>query len=118
MPEEGLLLVGDGGKILAEFNGRQPRLIPKAKMQAFRPPPQSLPRPLGELDQWVRACRGLSASDASFERVAAISETILLGNIALRVDKKLRWDAAAGRFPNAPEADALMTRSYREGWAL
>ena len=118
MPEEGLLLVGDTGKILAEFNGRRPRLIPKAKMQAFRPPPQTLPRPIDELDQWVRACRGLGASDASFEHVAAISETILLGNIALRVDKKLRWDAASGRFPNAPEADALMTRSYREGWAL
>lgn len=118
MPEEGLLLVGDGGTILAEFNGRRPRLIPKARMQAFRPPPRTLPRPIGELDQWLRACRGLGASDASFEGVAAISETILLGNIALRVDKKLRWDAASGRFANAPEADALMTRTYREGWAL
>ncbi len=118
MPEEGLLLVGDGGKILAEFNGRNPRLVPKAKMQAFRRPPQTLPRPIGELDQWVRACRGLGASDASFERVAAISETILLGNVALRVDKKLRWDAASARFIGAPEADALTTRTYREGWAL
>ena len=118
MPEEGLLLVGDAGTILAEFNGRNPRLVPKAKMQAFRRPPQTLPRPIGELDQWVRACRGLGASDASFERVAAISETILLGNVALRVDKKLRWDAASARFIGAPEADALTTRTYREGWAL
>ncbi len=118
MPEEGLLLVGDGGKILAEFNGRNPRLIPKQRMQAFRPPPQTLPRPIGELDQWLRACRGLGPSDASFERVAAISETILLGTIALRVDKKLRWDPASRRFPNAPEADALTTRAYRDGWAL
>jgi predicted dehydrogenase len=118
MPEEGLLLVGDGGKILAEFNGRAPRLIPKARMQAFRRPPQSLPRPMAELDQWVRACRGLGASEASFERVAAITETILLGTIAVRVDKKLRWDAASGRFLNAPEADALMSRTYRDGWKL
>ncbi len=118
LPEEGLLLVGDSGKILAEFNGRRPRLIPRARMQAFRPPPPSLARPIGELDQWVRACRGQGASDASFERVAAITETILLGTIALRVEKKLRWDGAAGRFLNAPEADALTTRVYREGWAL
>ncbi len=119
MPDEGLLFVGDAGKILAGFSGRGPRLVPKAKMQAFQPPPQTLPRPAEELEQWVRACRGTALSDASFENVAGITETILLGTIAVRVEKKLRWDAANARFVDAPEADALMTRAeYREGWKL
>ena len=118
MPEEGLLFVGDSGKILAGFTGESPRLVPKARMQAFQPPPQTLPRPAEELEQWARACRGTAPSDASFENVAAVSETILLGTIAVRVDKKLRWDAASARFVDAPEADALMTRTVREGWAL
>ena len=118
MPEEGLLFVGDSGKILAGFTGESPRLVPKARMQAFQPPPPTLPRPAEELEQWVRACRGTAPSDASFENVAAVSETILLGTIAVRVDKKLRWDAASARFVDAPEADALMTRTVREGWAL
>ena len=51
MPQEGLLLVGEHGKILAEFTGANPRLIPRAKMEAFEPPPPTLPRPIGELDQ-------------------------------------------------------------------
>jgi hypothetical protein len=119
MPEEGLLFVGTEGKILAGFTAESPRLVPKAKMQAFAPPPQTLPRPAEELEQWIRACRGTAPSDASFENVAAISETILLGTIAVRVDKKLRWDASNIRFIDAPEADALMARSeYREGWKL
>jgi hypothetical protein len=119
MPEEGLLFVGREGKILAGFHGERPRLVPKARMQAFAPPAQTLPRPAEELEQWIRACRGTAASDASFENVAAISETILLGTIAVRVDRKLRWDAANVRFVDAPEADALLTRSeYREGWKL
>jgi hypothetical protein len=119
MPEEGLLFVGDQGKILAGFTAEEPRLVPKARMQAFAPPPQTLPRPAEELDQWIRACRGTAPSDASFENVAPIAETILLGNIALRIDKKLRWDAANVRFVDAPEADALMNRpEYREGWKL
>jgi len=118
MPEEGLLFVGDGGKILAEFNGRSPRLIPKSRMARFQPPPPTLPRPTEELSQWVRACRGTSPSDARFESVYPMSEAILLGTIALRVDKKLRWDAAGARFVDAPEADALMLREYREGWKL
>jgi len=118
MPEEGLLFVGDTGKILAEFNGEKPRLIPKARMKQFRPPAPTLPRPAEELEQWIRACRGGPASDASFASVAPFAEAILLGTIALRVDGRLRWDAAAGRFDSAP-ANALMTRAaYREGWRL
>ena len=45
MPAEGLLLVGERGKILAGFCGDGPRLIPKARMRDFRPPAASLPRP-------------------------------------------------------------------------
>ncbi len=118
MPAEGLLFVGEQGKILAGFQGESPRLLPKSRMARFTPPSRTLARPLEELEQWVRACRGIAPSDASFTSVAAISETILIGTIALRVEKKLRWDAVSGRFPDAPEAGALMTRRYRPGWEL
>jgi len=118
MPEEGLLFVGDEGKILADFSGRNPRLLPKARMARFQAPPKTLPRPADELEQWIRACRGTAPSDASFDKVAAISETILLGTIAVRADRKLRWNAASARFEGAPDADALMTREYRDGWKL
>ena len=118
MPEEGLLFVGDEGKILGGFNGQAPRLIPKARMSRFQPPSPTRPRPDDELTQWIRACRGGSPSDARFESVYPMSEAILLGTIALRVDQKLRWDAARARFVDAPGADALMLREYREGWKL
>ena len=118
MPAEGMLFVGDDGKILAGFTGQKPRLIPKKKMDMFKAPPETLPRPAEELDQWVRACRGEAPSDASFPNVEPFAETILLGNIALRVPKKLHWDAEKGRFADAPEADGLTTREYRKGWEL
>lgn len=118
MPEEGLLFVGERGKILCGFQGQEPRLVPRRRMAAFQPPQRTLPRPLDELSQWVRACRGGVESEASFANVASISETILTGNIALRVEQKLRWDASSGRFLEAPEANALMTRPYRPGWEL
>lgn len=118
MPEEGLLFVGDEGKILAGFSGRGPRLIPRAAMDRFEPPPETLPRPAEELEQWVQACLGGPSSDASFEKVYPFAEAILMGNVALRVPGKLRWDAAATRFIDAPDADALMSREYREGWEL
>jgi hypothetical protein len=116
---EGLLLVGDKGKLLCDFMGDNPRLIPRSMMDAFKAPPETLPRPIGELDQWIRACRDGRASDASFENVYAFAETISLGNVALRINKKLYWDSANMQFTNSPEANKLLRRSeYRKGWEL
>ncbi|HNR98344.1 MAG TPA: Gfo/Idh/MocA family oxidoreductase [Planctomycetota bacterium] len=118
LPAEGMMFVGDEGKLLAEFMGDNPRLIPSRKMRAFAKPPATLARPLPEVDQWIKACRGGPATEASFERAWPWSQTILLGNIALRVDKKLAWDAAARRFTNSEAANRLLARSYRPGWEL
>lgn len=118
MPAEGLLFVGDHGKILAGFTGNSPKLIPRRRMEEFQAPPKALPRPAGELDQFIRACRGEAKSDANFESVYPMAETILLGTIAVRVDKKLKWDTEKGEFINSAEANALCRRENRPGWEL
>lgn len=118
MPSEGMLFVGDEGKILAGFTGDNPRLIPEKRMKEFQPPPQTLPRPKEEFEQFVLACRGEAKSDANFERVYPMAETILLGTIALRVEKKLKWDTEKGEFLNSAEANALRVRDNRPGWEL
>jgi predicted dehydrogenase len=116
--EEGLLFVGDNGKILADFMGGQPRLIPKARVRDFKEPPKTLPRPIGELEQFVRACRGGQEADASFEKAYPYAETILLGTIALRVSKRLHWDAAKFELKNSQQANELKLRKNRSGWEL
>jgi predicted dehydrogenase len=118
MPAEGLLFVGDHGKLLADFTGGNPRLIPKARMREFKPPPATLPRPVDELDQFVRACRGGRLADANFESAYPFAETILLGTIAVRVTQKLRWDTVKARFTNSAEANALAVRANRTGWEV
>ncbi len=118
MPGEGMLLIGERGRILADFFGGQPRLIPKSRMRDFRPPATTWSPPVNELEQFVRACRSETPAAASFPSAYAFSETILLGNIALRVDKKLRWDAAKMEFTNSPEANRLRSRTNRPGWEV
>jgi predicted dehydrogenase len=118
MPDEGMLFVGDNGRILAGFTGGEPRLIPKARMASFKQPPQTLPRPIGELEQFLRACRGGQSSDASFEKAFPFAETILLGTIAVRVNKKLRWNTEKGEFTNSQQANKLATRENRKGWEI
>ena len=87
-------------------------------MRDFRPPPARLPRPISELDQFVRACRGEAPAAACFEKAYPFAETILLGTIAVRVDKKLRWDAAKMEFTNSAEANRLRSRKNRPGWEV
>src|SRR5256885_8287255 len=40
--DEGLLFIGDHGKIFCGFNGENPRLISEEKMRSFVPPPKAL----------------------------------------------------------------------------
>jgi hypothetical protein len=41
-----------------------------------------------------------------------------LGNIALRLGRKLNWDPVAERFVNDDEANRLISKPMRGGWHL
>jgi hypothetical protein len=43
---------------------------------------------------------------------------VLLGNLAVRLNKKVEWDAKALKATNAPEADSLIRTEFRKGWSL
>jgi hypothetical protein len=42
----------------------------------------------------------------------------MLGNIAIRTQQKLYWDAENLRFTNSDAANRLINPPYRNGWAL
>jgi predicted dehydrogenase len=116
---EGMLWVGDRGKILCDFRGNEPRLIPKRRHQAFE---GTVPVPEADLtggeDEWVNAIRRGTKSRGSFEQIAPLAEAVALAGIALRVPhKRLLWDAQAMRFTNSDAATLLVRRGqYRDGW--
>ena len=45
-------------------------------------------------------------------------EQMILGLVAYRVGQRIEYDGAAGRVTNSPEANALLSRKYRDGWTL
>ena len=49
---------------------------------------------------------------------ATILRTPLLGNIAMRLGKKLAWDGPNQRFTNDEDANQYLQREYRDGWKL
>jgi hypothetical protein len=55
---------------------------------------------------------------SNFDYAGLLTETILLGNVAMRVGKKLEWDGPNLRATNCPEAAPYIKTEYRRGWSL
>jgi hypothetical protein len=46
-----------------------------------------------------------------------MTEAILLGTVAIRVpDTLLQWDSQKFNFPNFPDANKFLSRTYRKRW--
>ena len=117
--DEGLLFIGDRGKILCDFNGGHPKLIPQTKMDAYKQPPKTLPRSPGNEREWLDACRGGKGKPGgSFEFSGLVTETLLLGNVASRTGERLHWDRAGLMVTNSPAAQKLVKPDRRKGWEL
>jgi len=113
---EGLLLFGDHGTLMCGFEGQHPHLIPESRMKTFVPPPKTLPRSPGHYQEWIAAAKGGEPAAANFEFEAPIAEALMLGNISLRVDERLRWDSAGLKITNSSSAQALTNPPYRGDW--
>jgi hypothetical protein len=119
LADEGMLFIGDKGKILCDFRATRPRLIPKSRQRAFDGSivAREIDRTTPE-DEWVNAIKQGSKSKGSFEEVSALAEAVTLACIALRVPyKRLLWDAQAMAFTNSAEANRFVRREvYRAAW--
>jgi predicted dehydrogenase len=123
MPESGTIFVGDKGKMWCETYSESPRLIPEAAMAAFVRPPKTLPRVPegrpGHEKNWLDAIRQKSKAVSNFDYAGPFTESVLLGNVALRYPgTRLFWDAPNMKISNLPEADQFLRHQYRNGWSL
>jgi predicted dehydrogenase len=116
--ENGVLFVGERGFITAGGWSGMPRLLPMELHRGYVRPPKTVPRVPGHHADWLRACKGGPPASGHFGYGAALTEFMLLGNVALRTGKRIRWDGAAMRATSAPEADAYLKPAFRPGWEL
>jgi len=120
LADEGMLFIGDKGKILCDFRGNKPRLIPQSRQKAFGSSivANDYDTTSAE-DEWVNALKNKTKnSKGSFEQVAPLAEAVTISLIALRVPyKRLLWDTATLAFTNSADATKLVRRQHtREGW--
>ena len=117
-PENGSLYIGEKGKLVVGGGG--PRLLPESAMQAFKRPEKTMPRnTLGHHGEWLASIKSGELAGCNFgEYAGPLCEAVLLGNLAVRLNKRIEWDSAKLKAPNAPEADPLIRRAYRDGWRV
>ncbi len=113
---DGVLFVGEKGKLLAAYGKHV--LLPKKDFRDYVRPLPWIPNSIGHHREWIEACKTGGGTTCNFAYGGALTETVLLGNVAFRTGKRLEWDAEQGEATNAPEAAQYVTREYRKGWEL
>jgi predicted dehydrogenase len=117
----GVIMVGEKGLLMHETYGRNPRLFPEGLREEAAKVPQKYPRITTSHEMnWANAAMGRGEAASPFEYAAPLTETMLLGIVALRTGqgKKLYYDAENMHVTNAPEANQYLHREYRAGWSL
>ncbi len=115
----GILFIGDKGKIMCDGWGGTPQIIPQSKMIEYKKPPKTIPRAGGDhLRNWVDACKKGTKACSDFSYSGPMTEVVLLGNVALRTGKKIYWDGVNMKATNAPEAEQFIHQAYHNGWTL
>src|SRR5262249_31148586 len=105
LDEEGMMLVGDKGRVLAGVRGEDARLIPDARMRDYRkannipePPPGQRNRQGGGRflrdSAWIAAFKGGPRSYGDFTLAGPISDMMNLASISLRLGgRRLMFDS-------------------------
>ena len=116
-----MIFIGEKGILLHGTYGDNPRLYPQSLMEQAAMVPKSIPRvPWSHELNWAKAIRGEAQASSPFEYAAQLTETMLLGIVALRAGqgKTLLYDGEQGQITNVADANQYLTRDYRAGWAV
>ena len=114
--DNGVEFIGTKGKIFVTKRGK---LEVWGERNQRRDAPNDLPEVLDHHADFVEAIRGSRRSVADIEIGHFSASLCHLGNIATRLGRSLEFDGDGERIIGDDEADALLSRNYREGhWAI
>jgi hypothetical protein len=95
MPKEGLLFIGEKGKMISGYYGGKNVLLPEGKFSNFQPP-----------------------ANCNCDVGSQMTEIALLGKMAARSARPLEFDTKIPAFSNDAEANSWINPPYRPGWKL
>jgi hypothetical protein len=119
--EGGVIFIGDKGILMNDTYGSNPRLFPVSLAEDAALVPKTYARITWSHEMnWVKAIKGEAKSSSPLEYAAQLTETMLLGIVALRTGqgRKILYDGDNMRVTNIADANQYLTREYRAGWAV
>ena len=118
--KSGTLIIGSEASMVNATYGESPRIFPSSDMRKVGPklPAKTLPRVETSNHHlaWCNAIRDNRQPASSFDYAGPFTETVLLGNAAIRANRRLDFDAKNVRFTNFEPANAYLTKDYRPGF--
>ncbi|HTL15910.1 MAG TPA: Gfo/Idh/MocA family oxidoreductase [Patescibacteria group bacterium] len=122
MGDNGKMLVGEKGFILSNVNNQ---VFPESCAKEAAALQYKIPPSPGHYKEWIAACKGGKKPGSNFDWAGPLAESVLLGNVALRVQlredltlARLMWDSEQLKFTNLEDANKFVRREYRAGWSL
>ncbi len=115
----GCLIIGEQLTMYSPSDyGGSYRLLRNGEVQNVDRPDPTLPRVGGNHHgEWLNAIRNNTQAMSNFITYASkLTETALLGNVAIRVGRQFRWDAENLRSPDCEATAQYVRREYRQGW--
>ena len=121
MPGSGLLLIGEKGSFFSTNDyGAEHTLLPRDQFKDKPKIEATLPHSPGHFTEWVEAIKTGDPKKAlsNFDYSARLTETVLLGVVAMKSGSKVEWDSAGMKVKNNPSADQYLRRDYRKGFSI
>lgn len=118
--DNGIYFVGDRGTIVCGGWSGSPALYPARRRDEFERPEKAIPRSIGHRTEWIQACKDRKPDDAKagFAYSGPFTEALLVGNLAVLLQKRIEWNAQEMIATNAPEAVRLIRKEYRKGFEI
>jgi predicted dehydrogenase len=116
VPGSGVMFMGSKGMMFANYGSY--KFFPSEEFKGYKPPEQTIEKSIGHHAEWIKACKDGSPTTCNFDYSGALTESVLLGNVAYRTGKALEWDAKALKATNCEEADKYIRKVYRSGWEV
>jgi predicted dehydrogenase len=117
LPSRGVLFEGSDGIMLCGGAGGEPTVYLNSGKTDFETPEPTLARSNGHHRDWIDAIKGGPPASSNFQVGAHLTETTLLGLVALRAEQIIRWDAASMNVTNV-DVQHFVRNSYRSGWNI
>ena len=99
---------------------RSTPFCPRTSSRKCPKPKQTLPRSPGHFKEFVEAIKAGDPTKAlsNFDYAGRLTETVLLGVVALKAGTAIEWDPVAMKAKNVPSADQFIRRDYRKGFSI